>query len=64
MEVFSMKSSRGNRFTITSNHAEGHLDLTKDMGNRASLWSFLAFSWKPLDEVTLPIHGNHKRKLV
>ena len=49
-----MKSSRGSRFAITSSPAVGHLDLTGDIGNRASLWSFLAFSWKPFDEATLP----------
>ena len=49
-----MNSSRGIRPAITSSPAVGHLDLTGDMGSRASLWSFLAFSWKPLDEVTLP----------
>ena len=50
IEVFSMNSSRGSRPANTSSPAVGHFDLTGDMGSRASLWSFLAFSRKYLED--------------
>jgi hypothetical protein len=54
IEVFSINSSRGNKPAKISSPVVGHFDLTGDKGSRASLWSFLAFSRKPFDEVALP----------